>query len=91
MSEVCPFLVAVTVHVPASGSVSTHEPFTAVPLTLRVPFVAVTREPVSTVTTRENCVPALPTAFVRPIAIFYTAFIQIIEGIVIAAVGLTAA
>ena len=53
--------VALTVHVPASGSLRVHEPEEeAVPVTVRLPFVAVTAAPALNVKTRERLVPAAP-------------------------------
>jgi hypothetical protein len=73
--ELCPLLVADTVHVPASGSVSVHVPPELVPDTVFEPFVAVTAAPLSTVTTRENDAPPLAAlAFVLPTAIITPPF-----------------
>nr|DAU29880.1 MAG TPA: hypothetical protein [Caudoviricetes sp.] len=54
---VSPPNVALTVHSPSSGTVSVQVPFTDVPLTDRLPFVAVTVAPDSTVTMICNSVP----------------------------------
>jgi hypothetical protein len=92
VSEVCPECVALTVHVPASGSLRVHEPEEeAVPVTVRLPFVAVTAEPALTDTTRDRLVPAAPpVAFVLPI-MPYTAFSHLITGSVIVPPGFSAA
>ena len=70
MLEVCPFSVADTLHVPASGSFRTQEPPAAVPVTVLPLFVAVTAAPDVTETTRDNSTPAADNAFVFPIMFF---------------------
>ena len=88
--EVCPFSVADTLHVPASGSFRTHEPPAAVPVTVLPLFVAVTAAPDVTETTRDNYTHAADNAFVFQI-MFYTALMHKIDCSVIAAAGFDAA
>lgn len=57
MLEVCPFSVADTLHVPASGSFRTQEPSAAVPVTVLPLFVAFTAAPDVTETTRDMILP----------------------------------
>ena len=54
---VFPPSVALTVQVPASGTVRTQTPSTAVPVTLLPPLVAVTTEPLATDITMESSIP----------------------------------
>ena len=54
---VFPLSVALTVQVPASGTVRTQTPSTETPVTLFPPFVAVTTDPLATDITRESSIP----------------------------------
>ena len=62
VSDVFPSSVADTLHVPASGTISVHVPLIDVPLTDRLPFVAVTVAPDVTVTMICSSVPSVTAA-----------------------------